>query len=137
MFSMLIPFITIPITTRVLSLDEYGVLKNLQSPVLIFNIIFGFYISSAYTRFFYDYKNNKNNLATLTSSCFFFLLIFGAVFILPAIFSGYYFLKLISIEPLKYLLVTGFLIPFSVWFNSLSSISIAFLRQEKRNTILK
>ena len=130
---IIISLILLPIATRVMTPEEYGVLKNLQALIPILTIFFSFYLSSAWIRYYYEYKHDHHSLAVLTSTIIYFMVIINILFILPAFAFSQFFLKKINIDANNYILIILFLIPFSVSFKSLSSVGICLLQQKRKN----
>jgi O-antigen/teichoic acid export membrane protein len=128
-----ISFIILTFSTRYLTTDEYGIVKNLQNLTNVLIIFFSFYISSAWIRFYYDYKNDREKLIKLTSTAFYFSVLLGILLIVPSCFAGRFYLEKIGVESNNFSFVLVFLIPIGCLFNSLSEIGVSYQQQERKN----
>ena len=72
----------LPVYTRYLPPEEYGLLNVLLSIVSVISIFISLYLDTAYERFFFEQKDEEN-LAKLFSTLFLFVLAWG-IFIVPA-----------------------------------------------------
>ena len=128
--------VVIPIGTRVLSPLEYGVVEGLQTFSGILTIFFSLYVSSAYTRFYYDYRDRPADLARLTSTCIYFLLLLDLLLIVPAYVAGRMFLSGIHVDAGGHIVILAVLLPLSNMLLSLSALSTAYLTQVKDNVAI-
>ena len=101
-----IGFITTPIFSRILTLEEYGILNNFNSWVAILAIVCTLSLSASLVRARFDYKNDLNSFikTNLLLGSFVTLIIFGVIFInidfwsdLFAIDSKYQIIMLLTI----------------------------------------
>lgn len=122
-------FILLPIITRYLSLDEYGLYTNIQSAQQILYIFGTLALDSAYGRYIYDYNSSHKRLRLLTSTIVTVFTVWSVVYILLSI-------------PTLYLLVDSwghtslliaFLVPFISLFQQFSALNIS-LMQSRHNT---
>lgn len=77
--SALAPVITLPIITRHLRAEDFGVFAIAQALVLVLNGFLSFGIPVAFERGFHDQSGNLNSEADLAWSCAVFLFAMGAV----------------------------------------------------------
>lgn len=101
LFSKGLSFLSIPIFTRLLLIEEYGILSVYTSYVGLFTIIFGLGFRGAVTRFYYD---NQREFFSFLASNFWFLVISGTVLSLLLVsFKNY--LRLIFNIPIPMMLI--------------------------------
>lgn len=79
LFSKGINFLTIPIMTRILSTEDYGVLSIFTSLISIFTIFLGLSIESAIKRFYFE---KKDEYKEMLGSNIVFLMIYNVVVLL-------------------------------------------------------
>ncbi len=123
-------FITLPIYSRYLSPDDYGILAIVGSFTIFIPILFTLYIQSSIPRFYFEYQE-IDLIRFLTTVFYFILLLGGSVyflifyfhlnileFVLPNLHSKYYNIFLLSL--------------LSSFIDSLYSIWLSILRVEEK-----
>jgi O-antigen/teichoic acid export membrane protein len=122
-------FLLLPIITRYLSLEEYGLYTNIQSAQAIMYLFATMSLDAAYGRFIYDYNSSRKRLRLLTSTIF-------TVFILWNIFylglSGIAVYYLIDSWGYQELLI-ALLLPFITLFQQFIALNTA-LMQSRHHT---
>ena len=108
MVGVVIPLITLPLFTRVLSPEEYGSLALCQVYAIFTSGLANFGLTFGYERDFFEQKNNTKQIVLLYSTLSFvvcLLVVFGLVTIF---FSNQIveFLNIKSINPEKLLIIT-------------------------------
>ncbi|HPF39494.1 MAG TPA: oligosaccharide flippase family protein [Phycisphaerae bacterium] len=129
-------FVLIPTGTRYLSTDEYGAVEALQAYSAILVIFFSFYLSSAYTRQYYEVRDDRSQLARLTSTILVLLVAMGALLAAPAYWAGRYYLQGMQVEPGRYTLILAVLLPLINMLMALANVGTAYLNQVKRNVAI-
>jgi len=87
-------FILLPLYTRFLTPDDYGIVAVVSSLVITLEILFMFSLGGAITKFYFEYKDNPPELKRFYGTVFLFLfivsvtlstisIIFGPVFLSP------------------------------------------------------
>jgi O-antigen/teichoic acid export membrane protein len=122
-------FLLLPIITRYLSLEEYGLYTNIQSAQAIMYLFATLSLDAAYGRFVYDYNSSTKRLRLLTSTIF-------TVFILWNIFylglSGIAVYYLIDSWGYQELLI-ALLLPFITLFQQFIALNTS-LMQSRHHT---
>ena len=119
-------FFLIPIYTKYLSPDDYGVLGTLITITELLPIILSLSIDLAFARFFHDYKKDETKLTTLYSSVFWFVAIFGGAMLTLFFFSTYFWLETLLKVPVYPFAFLAFI---PAIFAQLNQLGIRFLRQ--------
>ncbi|QKF66487.1 MATE family efflux protein [Arcobacter venerupis] len=117
-------FILLPIITRYLSLDEYGLYTNIQSAQMIMYLFATFSLDAAYGRFIYDYNTSKKRLMLLTSTIFTVFIVWN-IFYLGLSGVGVYYL--IDSWGFQELLI-AFLLPFIVLFQQFVALNTSLMQ---------
>jgi O-antigen/teichoic acid export membrane protein len=97
-----------PIMTRFLSPDDYGVIANLQALITFSSVFVSLYIDSAFNRFYFDNNRSHEELRIYISSFFWFVVLWGSfVTFILLIIGKVYLTQLYSIRffPLAFLTV--------------------------------
>lgn len=85
----LFPFITLPIFTRILTKEDYGVLALAQIYAIIINGLANFGMRSAYQRNYFQYRTNQQDSSKLLYSILFFVILnFLFLISLTFVFKG-------------------------------------------------
>lgn len=88
-----------PIMTRFLSPDDYGLIANLQAIVTFSSVFVSLYIDSAFNRFYFNNNDSHEKLRNYTSSFFWFVVLWGSLVTCVLLVVGRVFLtKLYSIQ---------------------------------------
>ncbi|XNS81282.1 lipopolysaccharide biosynthesis protein [Vibrio cyclitrophicus] len=119
-------FILLPIITRYLSIEEYGLYSNLHSLTNILYIFATMGIDIAYSRLIYDYNSSDKRLKLLSSTTintyFLWNVLFypvAVVFLFFVIYSwGYYYVSI------------PIILPFLVIYQQLTSLNISLMKSE-------
>jgi len=121
----------LPIITRYVSPEEYGVLSSLTAVTQFLPIVISLYIDSSFIRFYYeDKKISHESVEKLYSTLFWFVLIFGLIVVVA--------IWVISRFTLQSFFNIGFwpiipLITLPALFNQLNSMASQLLRAELRS----
>lgn len=73
--SSILPFIAIPIFTRILSKEDYGILALAQVYAIFINGLANFGMTAAYDRNFFQYRHNRQETAQLLYSTLLFVVL--------------------------------------------------------------
>ena len=117
-------FLLLPIITRYLSLQEYGLYTNIQSAYHILYLFATFSLDAAYARFIYDYNSSHKKLKLLVSSIFTFFMVWSLIYVIISAVSLYY---LIETWGYKKLLISV-LLPFIVVFQQFSVLNVSLMQ---------
>lgn len=125
--NLIIGFLTVPITTRIISPEQYGVASIIEITVQILVIVSSLSMEQAFVRFFYEEdEKNRNRLLYMTLTPFFIL---GSVIvILIFIFRDYIFIHLINREE-NYMWI--YLI-FAIFFRTINLFSFLVIRMKQK-----
>ena len=94
----------LPVYTHYLSVEEFGILQTLSAVAGIIPIFISLALDSAFARLFHDYKKNKEEVAVLLSTIYWFVLVYGCIVIfLCVISSGFWFENLLEIPVYPYI----------------------------------
>lgn len=132
-----INIILIPIYTRYLTTQEYGILNSLNAVSQLLPIFISLYLDSAFGRFFHDVKKSPAKLSALFSTVFWFVTGFGLIVITLTILSANLWMPgliKVPVWPYAYL---AFIPPL---FLQLGQLGIVFLRQSllaKQTTLVE
>ncbi len=118
-------FLLLPIYTRYLTTHDYGIKELVGLSTDILGVVLAASISSAFYRFYFEYKEEKERNLVLSSS-YIFLGAFGLLFVgllsMSAPFLAEYVLNSSQLS-------VFFLIAFaSLWFQTLNGIGLNYLR---------
>lgn len=109
----------LPVYTRYLTPDEFGILQTLNAVAGILPMFISLALDSAFSRLFHDYKKNKHQVSILLSTLYWFILAYGFFVVLICIgSSGLWFENLFEIPSFPYIYLS--FIP--VLLNQLSSL---------------
>jgi O-antigen/teichoic acid export membrane protein len=130
-FTKALGFISVPIYTRLLSPEEYGVLSIFTAIISITFVFFSLNFSGSLVRFYHE-KNNK--FEEFVSSVILFLIIFNSIlFPIVYLFKGE-ISSFINIEPIIFviaIIVAIFNIPLDLFLSYLHAS-----KQSKKNSII-
>ena len=129
-------FVLIAVSTRLLSPEEFGVLRNLQSLAMGLFLVFSLYIPANYISLYYDECKNTHALATLTSTSIFLLIGLGALCVVPSIIAGSHLLNSLGANSPDLWLIISVLIPLSNALTAVSKVSRAYLTQTSANVTI-
>lgn len=122
-------FLLLPVITRYLTLDEYGLYTNIQTAQQILYLFGTLSLDAAYGRFVYDYNMSTKRLRLLTSTIFTFFVVWNVFYIVLSITALYF---LIDSWGYKELLI-AFLVPFIVLFQQFVALNTS-LMQSRHHT---
>ena len=133
----LLPFITIPIFTRILTPEDYGSLGLAMIYAIFMSGLANFGVSLAFERNYFQYQDNSQKLSQLFYSCLVFVIVnFVFLFILTYLFKDNISLFLTGSEQHGILILTAFSANF--FLNIANSFYfIYFKNQEKAKTYTK
>jgi len=117
-------FLLLPIITRYLSLEEYGLYTNIQSAQSILYLFATLSLDAAYGRFIYDYNSSTKRLKILTSTIFTVFILWNLIYIFISGIAVYY---LIDTWGYKELFI-AFLLPFITLFQQFSTLNISLMK---------
>lgn len=119
-------FFLLPIYTRYMTTEEYGIFNTLNTLAQVLPILFSFALDSAFGRFFHDFKKDKEKLRTLFSTVYWFVAVYGLLTLIIIIFSSQWWLEdaaEVPFHPYAYLTF------FPPLFMQLGMFGIVYLRQ--------
>jgi O-antigen/teichoic acid export membrane protein len=116
----------LPVYTRYLSPSEYGILNSLHVVALLMPIFISLYLDSAFGRFFHEFKHNKEDLAKLFSTIYWFVLGFGSVVVAIAVLTSSLWVPSLLQVPVWPYVVLAFIPPL---FLQLGNLGLVFLKQ--------
>ena len=97
-----------PIMTRYLSPDDYGLVANLRAIITFSSVFVSLYIDSAFNRFYFENNQSQERLKVYVSSFFWFVVLWGSLATLLLLIIGrVYLTKLYSIQFFPLALLTG------------------------------
>jgi len=117
-------FLLLPIITKYLSLEEYGLYTNIQSAQQIMYLFATLSLDAAYGRFIYDYNGSTKRLRLLTSTIFTVFLLWNLVYLVISGISVYYLIASWGYQEL----LISFLLPWIVLFQQFSALNIALMK---------
>lgn len=116
----------LPYLSQKLTPAEYGIVQTANSIGLCLPILFSLYIESAFGRFYHDEKNNFNSIKVLYSTCFWFIVISGILFLSILTYTApYWFQSIFDVGPYPYI----FLITYPYLFYQIAFLGSTYLRQ--------
>jgi O-antigen/teichoic acid export membrane protein len=77
MLSKMSSLVLLPVLTKTLPLQQYGVLANLLSVISFMSIMVSLYMDSALGRFYFDNNSSDEKLKNLVSTVFWFEVLWG------------------------------------------------------------
>jgi O-antigen/teichoic acid export membrane protein len=107
-----ISFFLLPIYTRYLSPEDYGILANIESFGRLLPVFLSLYLDSAFGRFYFKEKHSQGRVRKLYSTHFWFLILWGGgLGLLTIIFSPFLFKSLlgVTIIPIIIIVITSLL----------------------------
>jgi len=122
-------FLLLPIITRYLTLEEYGLYTNIQSAQQIMYLFATLSLDAAYGRFIYDYNSSKKRLRLLTSTIFTVFILWNVVYLGIAGISIYYLIDSWGYQKL----LISFLLPFITLFQQFIALNTS-LMQSRHHT---
>jgi len=122
-------FLLLPIITRYLSLEEYGLYANIQSAQHILYLFATFSLDAAYSRFIYDYNSSNKRLKLLTSTIFSVFILWNIIYVIISGIAIYYLIDSWGYNEL----IISILLPFIVLFQQFSTLNIS-LMQSRHHT---
>lgn len=128
--------ILLPVYTKYLTPDDYGLLQTLNSVAAFLPFVLSLSLDSAFARYYHEVKYDKNKMALLYSTVYWFVFLYGSVILIITFLSADYWLEdflTVSVFPYAYLVF----IP--VLLNQLALLGRTFLQQAletKKSTIL-
>lgn len=122
-------FLLLPVITRYLTLDEYGLYTNIQTAQQIFYLFGTLSLDAAYGRFVYDYNMSTKRLRLLTSTIFTFFVVWNIFYIVLSIVTLYFLIDSWGYQEL----LIAFLVPFIVLFQQFVALNTS-LMQSRHHT---
>lgn len=122
-------FLLLPVITRYLTLDEYGLYTNIQTAQQILYLFGTLSLDAAYGRFVYDYNMSTKRLKLLTSTIFTFFIVWNIFYIILSITSLYFLIDSWGYQEL----LIAFLVPFIVLFQQFVALNTS-LMQSRHHT---
>ncbi len=131
--SSLLPFLTIPIFTRILSPEDYGILSLVMIYAVFMCGLANFGMSLAFERNYFQYKNNPEKLAQLFYSSIVFVMINFAVLAgLTYLIKGKVSVFLTDTTQYDILILTAFAATF--FFTTANNFYFTYFKNEERAT---
>ena len=93
-----ISFLLLPLLTRLLNPFDYGVISTVGSITQILSILFTLSVQSAIFRYYFDHKDNEEELKVFFGTAITFIFINSCLFSFIFLFCGKYIFKLILNE---------------------------------------
>lgn len=126
-----INFILLPLYIAYLSPAEYGIIGVTYTIINLLSIVYTLYLSSAATRFYFNYRGNEKKVKELFGTIFVFVALNALILTFIIIFSRNIFLSpfLKGIQFYPYI----FLGLFIVGFNSLNTLFFFILQAKQRS----
>jgi O-antigen/teichoic acid export membrane protein len=122
-------FLLLPIITRYLTLDEYGLYTNIQTAQQILYLFGTLSLDAAYGRFVYDYNMSTKRLRLLTSTIFTFFVVWNVFYIVLSVVALYFLIDSWGYQEL----LIAFLVPFIVLFQQFVALNTS-LMQSRHHT---
>jgi len=122
-------FLLLPIITKYLSLEEYGLYTNIQSAQQIMYLFATLSLDAAYGRFIYDYNGSTKRLRLLTSTIFTVFILWNTIYLGISGISVYYLINSWGYQEL----LIAFILPFIVLFQQFITLNTS-LMQSRHNT---
>ncbi len=123
-------FFLLPVYTRYLTPDEYGIFNTLNVLAQILPIFISFALDAAFGRFFHDYKKDPEKLKTLFSTVYWFVASYGTLMLVLVIFSSQWWLMRAAEVPMYPYAFLTFLPPL---FMQLGGFGLVFLKQSLKS----
>lgn len=103
-FTKGLSILLLPIYTHYLSPEEFGILQTLNAIAAILPMFISLALDRAFERLFHDYKKSKEQIATLLSTIYWFILAYGFFVIsLCIVTSGFWFKNLFELPAYPYI----------------------------------
>lgn len=116
----------LPYLSNMLTPAEYGIVQTANSIGLCLPIFFSLYIESAFARFYHDKKQRFDDVRTLYSTCFWFIVISGILILSFITYTApLWFSYVFEIGPYPYI----FLITYPYLFYQIALLGSTYLRQ--------
>ncbi|MBA5762802.1 oligosaccharide flippase family protein [Vibrio sp. 404] len=122
-------FLLLPVITRYLSLDEYGLYANIQIAQQVIYIFGSLCLDTAYARFVYDYNSSIKRLRLLTSTIVTAFILWAFIYVSLSIGTIYFITKSFGYEAI----IIALLVPFITLFQQFSALNIS-LMQSRHHT---
>lgn len=122
-------FLLLPIITRYLSLEEYGLYTNIQSAQSIMYLFATLSLDAAYGRFIYDYNSSTKRLRLLTSTIFTVFILWNVVYLGLSGIAVYYLIDSWGYQEL----LIALLLPFITLFQQFIALNTS-LMQSRHHT---
>jgi O-antigen/teichoic acid export membrane protein len=129
LFTKATGFLLLPIITRYLSLEEYGLYTNIQSAQAIMYLFATLSLDAAYGRFIYDYNSSRKRLRLLTSTIFTVFLLWNILYLGLSGVAVYYLIDSWGYQEL----LIALLLPFITLFQQFIALNTA-LMQSRHHT---
>jgi len=122
-------FLLLPIITRYLSLEEYGLYTNIQSAQSIMYLFATLSLDAAYGRFIYNYNSSTKRLRLLTSTIVTVFILWNIVYLGLSGIAVYYLIDSWGYQEL----FISFLLPFITLFQQFITLNTS-LMQSRHHT---
>ena len=122
-------FLLLPIITKYLSLEEYGLYTNIQSAQTIMYLFATLSLDAAYGRFVYDYNSSKKRLRLLTSTIFTVFILWNLLYLGLSGVGVYYLIESWGYQELFIALI----LPFITLFQQFIALNTS-LMQSRHHT---
>lgn len=128
----IVGFLMIPVYTRYLQPNEYGILELVGITTELCGMILTLRISRAMYRFYFEYDSIKDKNEVVSSS----MILFGLIGLIGLLFagasSGFLAEQILDSASLK----NYFIISFStLWFNTIGEMSFSYVQIKKQSII--
>ena len=126
LFTKGINIFVLRVYTEYLSPKDYGILDTLNAIALLLPFFISLYLDSAFSRYFHEYKHDKEKLRQLFSTLFIFVSFFGSFMVIIFLLISPIWIKdLLAVPFYPHILLT-FIPPL---FFQLGNLGLIFLRQ--------
>lgn len=136
LFSKGLNLVLLPVYTRYLPPNEFGILNTLLAMAQILPIAMSLYLDAAFARFFHEYKSDFPALRRLFSTVYWFVLVWGGAVLLVTLFFAPGWASHFLDVPFIYLALA--FVP--TLFLQVAQLGLVFLRQSldsRRTTLLE
>ena len=136
LFTKGLSIILLPVYTRYLPPEDFGMLNILNSIGQLFPILISLHIDSAFGRYFHEDKVDHQRLKKLFSTTYWFVVFYGSVVVIISLITAPLWIDSFAHVPFAYLFLT--LIP--ALFMQLGQLGAVYLRQSldsQRSTLIE
>lgn len=130
--SQIVGFLMIPIYTRFLQPNEYGILELVGITTELFGMILTLRISRAMYRFYFEYDDEKDKNEVISSSMVLFGIIGLIGLVLASYSSGFLAQQILDSSKLSGYFIISFT---TLWFNTIGQMSFTYIQIKKKSIV--